>query len=167
MTGLEPFPRPPEEFIDGEGRTIPIREYTPEDFEALVSMYDRFDPADRAQGIPPTKPDRIKAWLEELVPAGVDVIAIHDGRPVGHATLVPGPEEPAHELAIFVLQEYRGAGIGTRILEHALGTGQETGVEQVWLSVERWNTPAIAVYEKVGFDRSTTDRFELEMELEL
>lgn len=167
MTADDRYPRPPEYYTDAEEREVTIRCLEGEDVDALVEMYERFDPADRAQGIPPTEPSRIHEWLEGLLDGGVDVIASHEGRLVGHATLVPGAEGGAHELAIFVLGDYRGAGIGTRILRHALGTGADRGIDRVWLSVERWNAPAIAVYEKVGFERSTTDRFELEMALEL
>jgi len=37
----------------------------------------------------------------------------------------------------------------------------------VWLTVERWNRAAVALYEDVGFERSGTESFELEMSLRL
>ena len=42
-------------------------------------------------------------------------------------------------------------------------SGREAGVERIWLTVERWNAPAIALYRKMGFEASDTDSFELEM----
>jgi len=44
------FSTPPTAFTDREGRTIEVRPYenTDEGYEALVEMYDAFDPADRA-----------------------------------------------------------------------------------------------------------------------
>ncbi|MFB6101519.1 MAG: N-acetyltransferase family protein [Haloplanus sp.] len=163
-----PFPTPPTTFEDREGRTVTVRRYDPEDREALVEMYEAFDPADRAQGIPPTNTERINDWLDTITaPATVNVIAEHDGDPVGHATLVPDEPEGTAELAIFVLQAYQGAGIGTRLLETLLGAGQEEGVERVWLTVERWNEPAINLYEKVGFRTSDAESFEHEMAIQL
>lgn len=160
------FPYPPGDVTDDEGRSITIRTAA-DDVETLISMYRAFDSADRAQGIPPADPERIRDWLVPLLDAGVDVIAQHDDQIIGHATLVPDETGDEHELAIFVLSAYRGAGIGTTLLRYALGAGQQAGVERVWLSVERWNSAAIAIYEKVGFKRQTTDRFELQMTLAL
>jgi GNAT superfamily N-acetyltransferase len=157
------FPRPPREILDGEGRTITLCHAT--ELEALVEMYVEFDPSDRAQGIPPLGESTIREWLENVTGAdAVNLVARHDGRVVGHAMLV-GTEE--YELAIFVLQAYQNAGIGTELLRTTLGTAADTGIERVWLSVERWNDPAIALYQRVGFEHVDNDSFELEMTLRL
>ena len=166
-----PYDPPPRAFTDGEGRDIEVRWYDG-DFEALVDMYVRFDPEDRAQGIPPTGEGNVREWLTTVTgETGVNVVAWHDERAVGHATLVPEFGEDgtpvASELAIFVLHDYQEAGIGSRLIEALLGAGREAGVEHVWLTVERWNTPAVALYEKVGFEPSDTGSFELEMSARL
>ena len=54
-----------------------------------------------------------------------------------------------------------------RFLWRALGAGAADGFERVWLSVERWNEPAISLYEKVGFRASDTESFEHEMAIRL
>ena len=173
-----PFPSPPTTFEDGEGRSIEIR--APESFdgviEDVVEMYDEFDPSDRAQGIPPTGEDRIRNWLETIADHSVNVVARHDGDVVGHAVLVPDTDDTSAieersdvewELAIFVLQAYQRAGIGTQLLEHLLGHAADVGIENVWLTVERWNEPAIALYERVGFEATGTESFEQEMAIQL
>ena len=76
-------------------------------------------------------------------------------------------EEAGYELAIFVLSAYQGAGIGTELVETLLGHGQAEGIDRVWLTVERWNDPAIALYRKVGFETSNSERFEQEMSIRL
>ena len=165
-----PFPAPPATFTDGEGREIELRAVDaaePAEREAevaaLANMYEGFDPADRAQGIPPTGRDRIEDWLSTLVETdAVNVLAWHDGTVAGHATLVPDGTG-AYELAIFVHQDYQRAGIGGRLIRHLLGEGAERGVERVWLTVERWNDAAISLYKDVGFERTGADRFETEM----
>lgn len=162
-----PFPSPPIEFTDREDRTIEVRTYDSEgpDEQALVDMYVAFDPADRAQGIPPTGESAIRSWLDHILDDGLNVIAWHGDQAAGHATLVPQGE--AYELAIFVLQEYQEAGIGTNLIEGLLGYGEDEGVEKVWLTVERWNTPAVSLYKKIGFEISNSESFELEMSLRL
>ena len=166
-TEAGPFPEPPVTFEDGDGRDVEIRAYDEDDHDALVAMYDDFDPADRAQGIPPIGEERIHNWLEHLLGEGCkNVIALGGGEVVGHATLVED-ENGAYELAIFVHQDYQGAGIGTQLLETLLGYGKVEDVEKVWLTVERWNRPAVKLYEKVAIETTEAESFELEMAIRL
>jgi GNAT superfamily N-acetyltransferase len=163
-----PFPTPPRTVTDGEGREVTLRAYdgSEAEREALVAMYDAFDPADRAQGIPPVGEERVREWLDDVLRGEChNVVAWVEGVAAGHATLVP--DEDDYELAIFVLQAYQGAGVGTALVETLLGHGAGVGVERVWLTVERWNTAAINLYRKVGFEASNTESFELEMTLRL
>lgn len=171
------FERPPMTFTDAHGREIVIRVYedenttgessTPEsEFDALYGMYVAFDPADRAQGIPPASESAIEQWLENILASGYDIVAFHGEVCVGHATLVPDGDD-AHELAIFVLDTHQQAGIGSRLMETLLGHAQRADVERVWLTVERWNDAAIALYRKFGFETCDTQSFEIEMSLRL
>ena len=164
-----PYDAPPRSFSDREDRRIEIRRYDGE-FEALAAMYDDFDPEDRAQGIPPADEERIREWLETITAdGGVNVLAWHGERVVGHATLVSDTDDgpTAYELAIFVLHDYQQAGIGGELIRGLLGAGRAAGVEHVWLTVERWNQPAVSLYETVGFEPSDTGSFELEMSARL
>ncbi|WP_440771031.1 N-acetyltransferase family protein [Natronorubrum sp. DTA28] len=173
-----PFPAPPTTLEDGAGRQIEV--LASDDFEDtledVVEMYDQFDPTDRAQGIPPTGEERIRNWLETIADESVNVVARHGEDVIGHAMLVPDTDDPASiednadiewELAIFVLQAYQRAGIGTMLLEHLLGHASTVGIDRVWLTVERWNNPAIALYERVGFESTGTESFEQEMAIRL
>jgi ribosomal protein S18 acetylase RimI-like enzyme len=161
------FPTPPRTVTDADGRAITIARATDQDMAELVAMYDRFDPADRAQGIPPVEPPAIERWLDSILTDDcVNVVGRHEDRAVAHATLVPDGES-GYELAIFVLGEYQGAGIGRSVLETLLGLGAEEGVERVWLTVERWNDAAMALYRSVGFEDSAAQRFDREMTIEL
>ncbi|WP_331235103.1 GNAT family N-acetyltransferase [Natronorarus salvus] len=161
-----PFPEPPLSFTDGVGREIEIRVYDGSDRASLTEMYAEFDPADRAQGIPPSGEKRVEDWLDVILGEGYDVVALDDDRVVGHATLVPDGDE-GMELAIFVFQTYQGAGVGSRLVRALLGYGASEGVEYVWLTVERWNNPAVSLYESVGFESSSVESFELEMSIRL
>ena len=162
------FPAPPTEFTDREDRTVEVRVYdgSGDDYESLVEMYDSFDPADRAQGIPPGGEKRIREWLDAILADDChNVIAWCDDDVAGHATLVPDGD--AYELAIFVHQTYQRAGIGTHLIRGLLGYGQAEGIQKVWLTVERWNRAAVSLYKKIGFETSNAESFELEMGLRL
>lgn len=161
------FPAPPLVFRDTRDREIRVRVYDGA-FDALLSMYAEYHPDDRAQGIPPGRPDRLRDWLRGVVETGHNVIALHDGDVVGHACLIPdGADGSSCELAIFVLRGFQRAGIGTELLKALLGLGEARGIETVWLCVERWNSVAVHLYRKAGFVTRNTRGFELEMELEL
>jgi GNAT superfamily N-acetyltransferase len=177
-----PFPEPPVSFEDREGREIETRGGEPGAAvpEALVGMYEAFDPADRAQGIPPSGERRIREWLAALYESGYNAVAWHGADAAGHATLVAesddggrvgtdhdDPDAGDYELAIFVRQGYQGAGIGKRLLRGLLGFGAAHGVERVWLTVERWNRPAVNLYQDVGFEVADSRTFEYEMGIRL
>jgi RimJ/RimL family protein N-acetyltransferase len=52
-----------------------------------------------------------------------------------------------------VVPDYRGRGIGTRLMDQALKKAFATGFVRVVLSVRADNTRAIRLYEKFGFVR--------------
>lgn len=161
-----PYSPPPRSFTDEEGRDIEVRRCDGER-EALVEMYRSYHPEDRAQGIPPSGESAIHEWLDSVLEDDcINVVAVHDDSVVGHAMLVPD-RHGASELAIFVIREYQQAGIGTALIESLLGAGRREGIDRIWLTVERWNSPAIALYRKVGFEASDPDSFELEMAAKL
>ncbi|MFT4946536.1 MAG: GNAT superfamily N-acetyltransferase [Natronomonas sp.] len=163
---VDGFSPPPRTVIDGEGREIHLARAA-DDEDALVEMYLDFAPEDRAQGIPPTKEPDIREWLDAVMTEeGFNVIARHDDDAVGHVMLV-ADTDGSYELAIFVLQPYQGAKIGTALVETILGAAAEEGVDRVWLSVERWNKPAVNLYEKIGFEPCGGERFERMMALRL
>lgn len=56
------------------------------------------------------------------------------------------------ELAIAVVPEQRGRGIGSALLEQLLEQARQRGVERFSLSVERDN-PAQRLYRRFGFER--------------
>ena len=163
-TPAGPYEPPPVTITDREDREIHLRLFAGDDdeLEAAVRMYEGFDAADRAQGIPPGNERRVREWLDTITGDGChNVFAWDDETVAGHATLVP--DDDAHELAIFVDQAYQGAGIGTALIRALLGHGARAGIEHVWLTVERWNRAAVALYQKVGFETASAESFELEM----
>ena len=160
------FPRPPRTVTDREGREVELLAADGADHDGVFEMYVSFDPADRAQGIPPTSESAVRDWVGRVLDEdcwNVVALARASEAAVGHVTLVPDGD--AHELAIFVLQSHQGAGIGTELLRTALGYGASHGVDRVWLTVERWNSAAVALYKKTGFETSEGGSFELEMTL--
>lgn len=82
------------------------------------------------------------------------VVAIAGNRAVGWCDITRH-FFPAHahrgSLAMGLIPEFRGRGLGRRLIEAALEQARERDFLRVELSVHADNVAAIALYEKVGF----------------
>jgi len=84
------------------------------------------------------------------------VVAEQDGKIIGAAwtRIIPGYghiDEHTPELAIAVFPEYRGKGIGERLLIKLFKMLTERGYEQTSLAVQKENA-AYRLYERVGYE---------------
>ncbi len=69
---------------------------------------------------------------------------------VGYAVLWCIADEG--ELAnIAIRDDYRGRGLGARLLEHVLKTAEAKGVRSLYLEVRPSNKPALKLYRAMGF----------------
>ncbi len=92
-------------------------------------------------------------------PGDLGLVALADGEPVGAAWMrLFSAGEPGYgfvdgatpELSVALQAEFRGAGIGTRLLRALLDEARARGVAAVSLSVQDAN-PARRLYERLGF----------------
>jgi GNAT superfamily N-acetyltransferase len=99
----------------------------------------------------------VKAWGR---PGDTAVIALDKGFPVGAAWYRlfdrerPGygfVDEQTPELAIAVVPNARGKGIGSALLDALLERARDEGHARISLSVDRANSGAIELYERHGF----------------
>lgn len=140
---------PPVRFTDEANRDLRLTAYRESDFDALVEMYDGFDPAYRAQGVPPMEEEGIRDWLSDIL-GGPNVVARDGDRIVGHVSFVPDGTG-RHELVIFVHQAYQEAGIGERLLGVGMGHAKAEGASYVWLTVEKSKPHLHQFYSRAGF----------------
>lgn len=115
----------------------------------------------------------VKGWGR---PGDTAVIAIEDGFPVGAAWFrLFTRERPGYgfvdaatpELAIAVVPNRRGRGIGDALLTALLGHAREAGHGAISLCVDRRNDDAIRVYERHGFKPVDENEDTLTMRAEL
>ena len=115
----------------------------------------------------------VKAWGR---PGDTAMIALLDGFPVGAAWFrlfretAPGygfVDEQTPELAVAVVPNARGKGVGSALLAALLERARADGHEALSLSVDRHNEGAIALYEQAGFRplAETPDSFTLRVAL--
>ncbi len=105
----------------------------------------------------------VKAWGRR---GDTAVIALDKGFPVGAAWYRlfdrerPGygfVDERTPELAIAVVPNARGKGVGSALLDALLGQARADGYPTISLSVDRANAGAIELYERYGFERVGED----------
>jgi ribosomal-protein-alanine N-acetyltransferase len=80
------------------------------------------------------------------------VVAERDGKVVGFAGLAAAAGE-ADVLTLAVAVEERGHGVGRRLLRELLAEADRRGCADVLLEVRSGNVPALALYERHGFER--------------
>jgi RimJ/RimL family protein N-acetyltransferase len=121
------------------------------DYPLLKEMYRAFEPKEWSQGLPPRLEQRREEWLRYVVDEGINLLAIMEGKTVGHAALFEMERGKSYEYLIFVHQDYQDRGIGTALSQAMRDLAQEMGCHHIWLTVGARNLKAIHVYEKVGF----------------
>jgi len=149
---------------DGE---IEIRPVTEDDFEGLIDVYlagARHHAAiDPAAFRVPERDDvavRLRRRFDARGSEHAYVAAVVDGELVGSATLdvddLPDPGAMARpvrsaELGIAVLEEWRGRGVGRRLIAALESWAEAHAVERVILNVTAANAGAIGLYHDIGY----------------
>jgi RimJ/RimL family protein N-acetyltransferase len=146
-----------------------LRKMKPADHEGVVAMYGAFEPKGEFQGLPPRNRELTMRWLQRLRESGsIEFVIEVNRRIVGHSMLCLEEDKIRAELAIFLHQDYRGRGLGKRLLLGTLNYGcQILKLSRVWLSVQGSNPYALYLFEKVGFrshGETEPSQWELEME---
>lgn len=153
----------PVEIKDKLGRTIVLRSPTPEDAEDLI-RYMKITAGESPYLL--REPDEIAITHEREVSfiqyfldarRSLMLIATMDGKHIGNCSISPvgSYRRYAHrcEAAIALYREFWGCGIGRKMMETALEQAKALGFEQVELEVVSDNARAIALYERLGFQK--------------
>jgi ribosomal protein S18 acetylase RimI-like enzyme len=122
---------------------------------------------------------RVAAWLD--LPAAHDLtaapttspgltnyVAVRGTELLGFVRLLrhPAGDVPraGHWLySLAVRTRYRGMGIGEKLVRHVLDQAASEGAPELLLTVFEDNSPARALYEKIGFERVTIAALETEL----
>lgn len=95
--------------------------------------------------------DFIKSNIKDDVP---QFVAASEGKIIGWCDISPLKLEGFRHcgrLGMGVLKEYRGLGIGKKLIESTIQKAREKGLERIELEVFASNIPAIKLYEQIGF----------------
>ncbi|MEU7163364.1 GNAT family N-acetyltransferase [Streptomyces morookaense] len=139
---------------------IVIRHATADDIPAIVALL-----ADDPLGAQRESPGDLapyRAAFERLAgdPHQHLVVAERDGRTVGtlQLTVIPGLSRRGATRsvveAVRVHADERGGGLGTRLIEWAVGTSRREGCALVQLTSDATRVDAHRFYERLGFEAS-------------
>lgn len=156
----------PIEMKDKHNRTVILRSAVPEDAEDLL-RYLKVTTAETPYLI--REPEEVtltveqeRTFIESRLKSerSLMMIAVLDGKHVGNCSVdaIGSYRRYAHrcEMAVALYQEYCGCGIGRSMMEYALQAAKEMGYEQAELEVISENKKAVALYEKLGFQKYGT-----------
>ncbi|WP_028919920.1 GNAT family N-acetyltransferase [Pseudoxanthomonas suwonensis] len=134
---------------------IQLRPATPADIPLILDLIRGLAEYERLAHEAVATPADVEAALFGTRPAAEVVIAECDGAPAGFAlffisfsTFLGKPGLYLEDL--FVLPEFRGRGIGRRLMVHLAALAVARGYGRFEWSVLDWNTPAIKFYRSLG-----------------
>jgi RimJ/RimL family protein N-acetyltransferase len=143
-----------------DASAIEVREAAEADAEAMADYMAALyaDPdLDTVARRPPPPPADERDFVRRALasPRAVVLLALDGARVVGMLDLFAWDRpEGAHcgRLGMSVARAWRGKGVGRRLLRAAIAHARGwPGFCRIELDVAPWNTPAIALYESLGF----------------
>ncbi len=153
-------------FKDKLGRTVVLRNARSEDAADLI-QYLKTTSGETPYLI--REPEEVTITEEnekQFIQAKIDaerelmLVAFIDGRHVGNCSLMSIAPYKRYrhrcDVAIALYKEYCGCGIGKSMLQTVLDVAKSAGYEQAELEVMAGNKAAIALYEKLGFEKFGT-----------
>ncbi|MFE2888548.1 GNAT family N-acetyltransferase [Streptomyces sp. NPDC059272] len=123
---------------------------------ALLAAYHLRTEAEKGEPVADVDglPDRYRAEISDPRTAFVDdvvLVAVSGGAAVG-CLVVTAPADGRTEIKrLWTEPAFRGRGVASDLLGAALAHAAESGAGTVRLSVWKWRTGAIALYERFGF----------------
>ena len=133
---------------------VTVREATEDDLVGAFEVYQAVAAEGRWIGaeLPVDRERRLVRWTKILEhPREVFFVAVdRDGRIIGNASL---EWAGVSDLGMAVLPEWRGKGVGSALLRACIDWAHKQEVHKIELRVWPHNTPAIALYERFGFER--------------
>jgi ribosomal protein S18 acetylase RimI-like enzyme len=86
-------------------------------------------------------------------PGGRLLLALVDGAPAGCIALRPHEETRCEAKRLWVKPEYRGQGIGKKLMERIIEEARLEGYRELLGDTMPYMTEAISMYDRLGFER--------------
>jgi L-phenylalanine/L-methionine N-acetyltransferase len=144
--------------------TVEVRAPTEADRSGIGEIYAA-ESVIRQTGQPPHRGDTFWRTFYVERDAILELIALLDGKVVGHLGVIGSKSPRTHHAASFgisVHADFQGKGVGSALMREMLHTADNyLSLIRLDLIVHTDNAPAIALYEKFGFEREGTARYDI------
>jgi len=135
---------------------IQIRHITQKDFEGFHACFDAVARERKFLSFTEApSPKETHKWLMNGMEAGeIRLVALDNSKIIGWCDIETSQREGfthSGRLGMGILKEYRGQGLGSRLLAETLSVAKERRLERVELDVYATNAPALSLYKKFNF----------------
>jgi putative acetyltransferase len=134
---------------------IQIRAVEPTDTQALFDLYNCPNVIANTLQIPFRSVEYRREWLARIDPGGHALVAVMDGRVVGHLGMHLEQNARRRDCAgigMAVHDDFQGRGVGRALMTAIIDLAENwLGLRRIELTVYTDNLPAIHLYEKFGF----------------
>lgn len=135
---------------------VSIRAAEPTDADAIAAIYNQ-GIEDRAATLE-TKtrsPEERRRWLAARGPRHPVIVGEVAGCVVGWGSLNSFNPRPAYDrvadFSVYVRRDWRGRGVGHRLLEALIARGGALGYHKLVLAAFPFNTAGVTLYRRLGF----------------
>jgi L-amino acid N-acyltransferase YncA len=138
------------------GETLRVRAATVADAAAICRIYNQ-GIQDRVATLETEErsPEERAQWLAACGPRHSVLVAEEDGAVVGWASLNVFNARRAYDhvadLSLYVERDWRGRGVGRRLLEALITRARELGYHKLVLAAFPWNAAGMRAYRRAGF----------------
>jgi len=140
---------------------LTIRKAAMKDLAAITEIYN--EAVLKTVATFDTEPKMVeeqKPWFESYDSKHPILVAEQDGTIVGWASLSKWSDRCAYsdtaELSVYVKEEYRGRGIGKKLMREILDQGQKVGFHTVVARIAESNEVSVRLHEAFGFEHVGT-----------
>ena len=152
------LPGYPKKVVLQTGTAVTIRQMAKEDEGKLFAFFSRVPAEDRLfLRDDVTRRDVIDAWARELdYERVVPLVAEVGDNIVGDATLhrrKAGWTSHVGKVRVVVEKDYRGKGLGTRMVEELIDIAKKAGLELLVAEVMENQKTALAAFKHLGFEK--------------
>lgn len=144
----------------GDGTDVWVRMLRAEDQDLLAQGFERLSEQSRYQRFLAAKPKLSGSELDYLVNVDLDnhvavgaLVAKKEGEPegIGIARFVRYDDEPdVAEVAVAVIDDYQGLGLGRLLLRYLVSAARERGIRAFRADCFTTNYPMRSLFEEIG-----------------
>ena len=129
--------------LDKKKEVVTVSPCGDSDFDALVQMYDTYEPKAAIQGLPPIDHNTRIEWIRSSLQTALNLKAELDGAIIAHGMLFTMPNPSVVEFNLFVHNQTQNRGIGLISAHMLFAAAKRLGYKKVWSFESRNNAPLL------------------------